>query len=108
MLADRDQILAERRQHLGLAVGDDHQVFDPDPAQALEVDARLDGDDVARRERVARLARETWRLVHLEPYAVAEAVAEVRTEAGGFDLVARRSVGVDTGDARTDGFEPRQ
>ena len=49
MLADRDQILVEARQHLGLAVGHDHEVLDPDPAQALEVDARLDRGDVAGR-----------------------------------------------------------
>src|SRR5436305_11091559 len=92
MLADRDQILAERRQHLGLTVSDDHQVLDPDPAEALEVDARLDGDDVAGRERVARLAREPRRLVHLEPDAVAEPVAELVAEAGVVDPVARGRV----------------
>src|SRR3954463_427403 len=108
MLADRDQILAERRQHLGLAVGDDHQVLDPDPAEALEVDARLDGDDVARRERVARFARKARRLVHLEPDAVAEPMAELVAEAGGFDLVAGGSVGVHAGDAGPRSFEARQ
>src|SRR3954465_8532082 len=106
MLADRDQILAEARQHLGVAVGDDHRVLDPDPAEALEVDVRLAGGDVAGRERVSGLAREARGLVHLEPDPVAQAVAELLAEARGLDLLSRSSVGVDARDARTDSLEP--
>src|SRR5262245_32177622 len=104
-LADRHQVLGGARQHLGLSVRDDHEVLDPDPAEALQVDTRLDCDDVAHGERVGRLEREARRLVHLEPDAVAEAVAELPAEAGGLDLVARGGVCIDAGHAGTDGFE---
>ena len=65
------------------------------PAVAREVDARLDGDDVAGGERVGRLGGEPRRLVDEQADAVAEAVAEVVAEAGGRDHVARGGVGVD-------------
>ena len=51
------------------------------PAAAGEVDARLDRDDVAGDERVRRTPAEPRRLVHVEPDAVAEPVAEVLAEA---------------------------
>ena len=46
------------------------------PPSPREVDARLDGDDVAGLEHVLGLGSERRRLVHLHPDAVAEPVAE--------------------------------
>src|SRR5262245_52831521 len=91
-LVESAQVLRERRQDLGLAVGDDDEILDPDPAQAGPVDARLDGDDVAGLEHAPRLLREPRVLVDDEADAVAEAVAERVAEPGGRDPVARGRV----------------
>ncbi len=74
---------------------------------AVEVDARLDGDDVAGRERVGALGREPRRLVDVEAEAVAETVAERAGEVAALDDVARGGVDVDAGHAGTDRVEPR-
>src|ERR671937_1949291 len=74
-LIDGHELLGEAREDLRFTVGDDDEVFDPHPADAFEVDPRLDGDDVAGCERVARLARQARCLVHLYPDPVPEAVA---------------------------------
>src|SRR6266540_2472027 len=50
-LVDGQQILRERGQDLGLAVADDDEVFDANPAEPGDVDARLDGDDIPGGER---------------------------------------------------------
>src|SRR5438105_9241252 len=75
-LANGCQLLRERGQHLEPVVGDDREVLDPDPADAAQVDAGLDRDDVAGGEDVARLPVEVRALVELEADAVAEPVAE--------------------------------
>src|SRR4029077_12140641 len=74
--ADRVQVLRKRRQQLEAVLTDDRQVLDADAADAREVDARLDGDDVPDLDRVGRLGRETRRLVDEQADAVPEAVAE--------------------------------
>ena len=52
---DDPQVLGQRAEDLVAVLGHHHQVLDPHAAAARQVDARLDGDDVARLER--RLAR---------------------------------------------------
>ena len=81
-------------EDVGLAVGHDHEVLDPDADVAGHVDARLDGHDVARRELALRRLGEPRRLVDLEPDAVAEPVAEVLAVAGRVDDLARDGVDV--------------
>ena len=68
--------LVNRDRVLETVVRDDDVVLDPDAEPAREVDARLDGDDVAGGERVGALGGEPRRLVDLQPEPVAEAVAE--------------------------------
>src|SRR4051794_5044346 len=100
-----DPVLAERRQVLDPIFRDDDVVLDPDAEAALEVDARLDGDDVARDERVGRLSREARRLVDVEAETVAEPVAERALERRRVDHVARERIRLDTGDAGADAVE---
>src|SRR5438270_9960114 len=59
-----------------------------------QVDARLDGDDVAGGERVLGQRRQPRPLVDLEPDAVPEAVAEVLAVARVGDQLARGRVDV--------------
>ena len=49
-LLDDEELLADLRQPLVAALGDDDEILDPDAAAARQVDARLDGDDVAHLE----------------------------------------------------------
>ena len=60
------------------------------PKLARHVDARLDGDDVAGLQRALAAGREPRRLVHLEPDAVAEPVAELLALAGRLDHARAR------------------
>src|SRR5205823_15096682 len=80
--------------------------FRSDPAEPLEVDAGLDGDDASRRERLAGLAGEARRLVDVQPDPVAEPVAERLAEPGVLDPGAGRGVRVDPGHAGADRFDP--
>src|SRR3954447_26843602 len=106
-LADRDQVLAEPGEVVD-AVGRHHDVvLDPDAGTPLEIDPRLDRDDVARRQRVGRLRRHPRRLMHLEAETVAETVAECPCERRLVDDAACRSVGVDAGDPGADRVERR-
>src|SRR4029077_6211319 len=73
-LVETSQLLRERGQHFRLGVRDDDEILDPDSAQAGQVDARLDGDDVAGLEDAPRLLREARILVHDEADAVSQAV----------------------------------
>src|SRR5205085_1110280 len=75
-------------------------VLDPDPAEAFKVDAGLDGDDMARRERVGRHGRNPWRLVDVEPDAVARGVHERVAPARLGDDVAAHLVDLGTFGAR--------
>src|SRR5919197_5881478 len=65
-LTEVDHVFAEVREVLDAVRRHDDVVLDTDAADAFEVDARLDGDDVGRRERVLRFRRHPGRLVHLE------------------------------------------
>src|SRR3954452_901275 len=107
-LGNGDELLGEGGEDLGLALANDDKVLDPNPAQALEVDPRLDGHDLALGERVARLAAEARRLMHLETEAVPQPVAELLAEAGLLDHLARAQVGVDSADARANCVERGQ
>src|ERR671937_1938446 len=49
-LANLDEVLADAREVLNAVLGDEHVVLDANAAAAGKVDARLDGDDVARDE----------------------------------------------------------
>ena len=72
------------REDIAAVLGDDHEILDPHAADARQVDARLDRDDVARRRaRVSAGARQPRRLVGDEPDAVPEPVAEVLAVARG-------------------------
>src|SRR5262249_54708239 len=76
-------------------LADDAEVLDAAAAEAFEVDARLDRDDVAGLERVGRLGGQPRCLVHHQADAVAQAVAEVPTEPGGGDRVPREGIRLD-------------
>ena len=59
-------------------VGGDHdQVLDPDPEPPGQVDARLDGDHIARRSSSSTFCESRGRLVDVEPDSVPETVAEM-------------------------------
>src|SRR4051794_41816071 len=87
-LGNGDELLGEGGEDLGLALANDDEVLDPDPAKALEVDPRFDGHDLALGERVARLAAEAGRPLHPGAEAVAEPVAEELAEGGLLDYPA--------------------
>src|SRR5438128_748406 len=72
----RREVVRVLRQVLGALLGDEHEVFEAHAAVALAVAARLDGDHVARPERVLRREAHAGLLVHLEPDSVAEPVEE--------------------------------
>src|SRR5206468_8041347 len=57
-LRDGYELLRVLRQHLAAVLGDGHEILDPHAEAAREIDPRLDGDDVAGDERVARLRPE--------------------------------------------------
>src|SRR5690349_9274271 len=59
---------------------DEHEVLEADAAVARAVEARLDGDDVARAERRLGDQPEAGLLVHLEADAVPEPVEEAVRE----------------------------
>ena len=92
----------------GPSSSDDDEVLDPDPAEAGQVDAGLDRDDVADGERAPRLLREARILVHEQADAVAEPVPKRVPEARRLDLVARRRVDARPGRPGPDGLEPRE
>src|SRR4029077_1204128 len=104
---DRDELLREPDRVLDPVLGHDYVVLDADPEAALEVDAGLDGDDGACRERVGALAREPRRLVDVEPEAVSEPVAERARESARLDHVARGRIDIDAARAGPDRVEPR-
>ena len=79
---------------VGLAVGHDHEVLDPHAHLAGQVHARLHRHGVARLEAALRRLPEPRPLVHLEPDAVPEPVAEVLLVARRVDDLARHRVHV--------------
>src|SRR5574340_1002405 len=89
---DLDQLLGKGRQQFDALVAYDRQILDPDAARTLQVDPRLDRDDVAGGEDVGRLRGQSRRLVHLEADTVAEAVAELLAEPGLGDRLPREQV----------------
>ena len=48
-LFDGQKLFRGLREDVAAALGDDDEILDPHAADARQVDARLDGDDVARR-----------------------------------------------------------
>src|SRR5205807_1852989 len=63
---------------VGSLLVDDDDVLDAGPPLALDIDARLDGEGVARRQTFAVAGHDVRVLVLLQPDAVARAVHEVR------------------------------
>src|SRR5262249_57514895 len=76
-LANRRQLLGEGREELNARLPHDREILDPDAADAGQVDAGLDRDDVPRLEHVLGLRREPRRLVDGEADAVPEPVPEL-------------------------------
>src|SRR5439155_20994369 len=68
-------------------------------------DAGLDGDHVARYERVPGFLRHARRLVDLEADPVAEAVAERPAESRGLNDRSRKAVALDAGQPGADPIE---
>src|SRR6058998_3964027 len=94
-LVDGHELLREGRQHLRTVLSDDDEILDPDAAETLQVNARLDRDDVAGDELVRGFRAEARGLVDVETDAVAEPVAEGLAETSLFDHPTGRGVGVD-------------
>src|SRR6266536_5108650 len=86
--ADRQEPFWQAAEHLSTVFANGHEILDPDAADAWDVHARLDGDDIAGLQRVGRRGGQARRLVDLEADAVAEAVAEVLAVPGGPDQLA--------------------
>src|SRR5262249_5798552 len=76
-LANRRQLLGEGREELNARLPHDREILDPDAADAAQVDAGLDRDDVPRLEHVLGFRREPRRLVDGEADAVPEPVPEL-------------------------------
>src|SRR5271165_1796277 len=76
LLVADDQVLVEPVEHSGAAVLHRYQVLDPDPEPARQVDAGLDGHDVADYQRVGGAPRQVRRLVDLQADPMTEPVAE--------------------------------
>src|SRR5262249_14442086 len=104
-LADLDQVLAEVREVVDAAVGDNDVVLDPDPAEAFEIDARLDRDDVPEREKVRPFLAHARSLVDLQADAVTEPVAEAARELRRVDDLACCAIGVDAGETGANRLE---
>src|SRR5438128_11594441 len=84
----------------------DHDVvLDPDPGATLEVDPRLDRDDVSRLQRVSRLAREPRDFVDVEPETVSETMSELPGELALVDDAPGGGVRVDAADPRSNGIQ---
>ena len=84
------------------------EVLDPAAADSRQVEARLDGDDVADCEGVGRLGPQVRCLVDVEPDAVAEPVAVGIGEARRADRDARGSVDIRAEGARANRCEAVQ
>ena len=100
--------LGQRGEDLAAVLGDHHQVLDPDPELARQVDAGLDGDDVAGAQLVLGALRQPRRLVDLEADAVTETVAELLAVAGGVDHRAGDGVDLAAAGPGPDGLEAGQ
>ena len=86
--------------------GDQHVVFDADPAPVGQIDPRLDGHDHARLEDGVGPAAKLGGFVDVQAQTVAEAVAKKAAETGllndgaGFGVhIASRHAGTDRGDS---------
>src|SRR5680860_32970 len=84
-LLDQLQILGQTAEIATAVLGDDDEILDPHAELTGQVDARLNRHHFAGGEHVLRARREARLLVHLEPDAVAEAVAEALAVPGGGD-----------------------
>ena len=104
-LADQGEALVEAAEVAVPVLADDDQVLDPDAELPGQVDARLDGDDVAGPQLVLGARRQPRALVHLQPDAVAEPVPEALAVARRLDQLARDGVGVAAGEARAERLE---
>src|SRR4051794_63178 len=107
-LVESPQFFRKGRQNLRPVFGDDDEILDPDPAAPGEIDAGLDGHDVALRERAARLLGEARILVDEQAHPMTEPVSERLAEPRRLDAVARRRVDARAGRAWLDGREPRE
>src|SRR3954451_14865315 len=102
-----DEILRGAREDIPAALRDHDEILDPHAAAAGQVDARLDGDDVARHERIGARPRQARSLVDLHADPVPEAVPEVLYMAGRGDHVARHGVDVTALGAGAHGIQSR-
>src|SRR6266516_5638048 len=71
----RLEVVRVFRKRLGAVLGHQHEILEPDAAEAVAVEARLDSDHIAGDE-LAGPAAERRLLVHLEPDPVTERVVE--------------------------------
>src|SRR5439155_24115441 len=72
----RSEVVRELGEVLVALVGDENEILEAYAAEALAVEAGLDGDDVARNELLASHQPEDRLLVDLEPDAVTERMEE--------------------------------
>src|SRR5207247_1148279 len=104
---DRQQVLADRREHVRPVGGHHHEVLDPHAEAPGDVHARLDGDDGAGLERRLVALGQARLLVDLQPDAVAEAVAELVAVAGLVDDRPRHRVDLPPGAPGAHGVQAR-
>src|SRR6201995_63315 len=107
-LADGDELFGHRREDGACRARHDHQVLDPHPELAGQVDAGLDGDDITAGQHRVRALRHARRLVDLQPHAMPQAVPEVLAVARGGDDLARRRVGLAAARPGADGVQSGQ
>src|SRR5262249_57698457 len=78
--AHRHQFLRKAREDLRFAVGDDDEILDPNAAGALEVDTRLDRQDIVIDKDVRGRLGHVRRFVDVDADSVAKPVTELVTE----------------------------
>ncbi len=62
-----DEIFRGRRQYFAAMLRHQHGVFDPDPAQPIDISARLNGNRHSGLKLGLVLSRDPWRLMNFEP-----------------------------------------
>src|SRR3954447_7756162 len=85
---DDAELLGQAAEIAVAVLGHHDQVLDPHTDLAGQINPWLDGDRLAGEKGVLGASRQARRLVHLEPDAVAEAVAEALAVAGLGDQIA--------------------
>src|SRR5436309_2854832 len=107
MTGSQDEILGGQGERFAAVRTDDERVLDAYPADAGQVDAGFDGDDVATQQRIIGRRRDPWRFVDFEADAVPGRMRERVGPSRLRDHIARRLVDVGAPHVDRDTFTAR-